>query len=185
MQRTAFVVVLTLALSVMARLPVSAADDLNCAYRLVPVSRTGSVTTAELDLLGCYATYEQAIEAGTAGAVDVPNGTTPTTLLETDLAPEVTTADVLIGTEFAGSGYGTPSTSYFASATCSASNTWQVNYVGDAVNDLFSSGKGFGGCDRNKKFHDADFAGAVLTCTPNCSDYGSLSNQVSSLRWKP
>jgi hypothetical protein len=81
--------------------------------------------------------------------------------------------------------FGGQSQDYFAPSTCSATNIWEVNYVGDTWNDRFSSGKGFGGCNHNKKFAAADFGGDVLTCTPNCNDYGSLSNQVSSLRWRP
>ena len=57
--------------------------------------------------------------------------------------------------------------------------------VGAFWDNVFSSGKGFGGCDTNKKFENTNFGGSVLTCTPNCTNYGTLSNQVSSLRWKP
>lgn len=185
MNRIVIVVVGTLMLAVAWSLPAAAADDQNCSYLLIPVSRAGSVTSAVLGLIGCYDTYEEAIEAGTDGAVDVPSGTTPETLSAIDITPASAASDVLIGSEYYGTGYGGSSTNYFAPVTCSASKTWEVNYVGDAHNDAFTSGKGFGGCDHNKKFVAADFGGNVLTCTPNCSDYGSLSNEVSSLRWKP
>ena len=102
-----------------------------------------------------------------------------------DLPPVSPTSSVLIGTEYNALGFGGSSNDYFASTACAGTDVWEVNYVGDAWNDLFSSGKGFGGCDHNKKFQDADFGGSVLTCTPNCNDYGLLSNEVSSLRWKP
>jgi len=185
MNRICAVVITVLFLASSGASPAIASDPGNCSYRLVPISRGGSMTTADLDLVGCYATYEQAIEAGLGGAVDVPPDTTPLSLGESDLVAETATSDVLIGTEFNLVSYGGASASYFAPATCSASDSWEVNYVGDALNDYFSSGKGFGGCDHNKKFVDADFAGNVMTCTPNCTDYGTLSNQVSSLRWKP
>ena len=81
-------------------------------------------------------------------------------------------------------GYTSNSKSYLAPDAC-AGNIWETDYVGDAWNDLFDSGKGFGGCDTNKKFVHANFGGDVLTCSPSCGDYGSLRNQVSSLRWKP
>jgi hypothetical protein len=95
------------------------------------------------------------------------------------------TADVLIGTEFVGTNYTGTSKSYFAPETCSIGVVWDVGNVGATWDDRFSSGKGFGGCDTNKKFEDTNFGGSVLTCTPNCANYGALSNQVSSLRWKP
>jgi hypothetical protein len=167
-------------------MPQATADEgQNCSYRLVPISKTGSVTTADAELVGCYGTFAEAIEAGTGGAVDLPTNMTPMSLSASDLTTDSTTSDVLIGTEFNLLSYGGASTSYFAQATCSASNTWEVNYVGASLNDTFASGKGFGGCDHNKKFQDADFAGTVITCTPNCADYGSLRDEVSSLRWKP
>ena len=60
-----------------------------------------------------------------------------------------------------------------------------MSYVGNFWNDDFESGRGFGGCDTNKKFKAANFGGDVLTCTPDCLSYGVLRNEVSSLRWKP
>ncbi len=162
-----------------------AEEGQNCSYRLIPISQAGSVTTADVELIGCYDTFAEAIEAGTGGAIDVPADATPLRLTASDLATGAAASDVLIGTEFDSAGFGGASTNYFAPSTCTASTTWEVNYVGSAMNDSFSSGKGFGGCDHNKKFVDADFAGDVLTCTPNCTNYGVLSNEVSSLRWKP
>ncbi len=174
-----------LALADLAAPGARAQDGENCSYRLVPISKTGSVTTAVAELIGCYNTFAEAIEAGTGGDVDLPSSTTPMSLSASDLITDSAASDTLIGTEFNQVSYGGASQSYFAPATCSASNTWELNYVGAALNDTFASGKGFGGCDHNKKFEDADFAGTVLTCTPNCTDYGSLRDEVSSLRWKP
>ena len=165
--------------------PASGATGENCSFRLVPISQSGSTTTATLELIGCYGTYEEAIEAGYGGTVDVATDVSPSTFTQADIAVVAAASDVLIGTEWDGASYSQSSNSYFASSTCSSSNTWQVNYVGDTWNDRFESGKGFGGCDTNKKFQHADFAGSVQTCTPNCATYGSLSNTISSLRWKP
>lgn len=166
--------------------PAQAKSPSNCAFLLVPVSQVEETTTASLELIGCYGTYEEAIEAGFAGTIDIATGTTPQSLTQAELAPAATaSSNVLIGTEWTAQGYVGSSYSYYASVTCSASTTWQVNYVGDAWNDRFASGKGFGGCDTNKKFEHADYAGAVVTCTPNCSYYGTIAGSVSSLRWKP
>jgi hypothetical protein len=91
-------------------------------------------------------------------------------------------ASVLLGTEYDSTGFAGGSTNYFASSGC-AGTTWQVSNVGAGVNDTFESGKGFGTCDHNRKFEHADFGGAVVLCTPNCSTYGTLRNKVTSLRW--
>jgi hypothetical protein len=157
----------------------------HCVYRLITIERRGPVNVTEPELIGCYSTFSDALAEGSDGAIRVSSSMTPQRLTDRDLATGTRGDLVLIGTEFNLSGYGGASKSYVDTATCSDSNIVEMNYVGDAYNDTFSSGKGFGGCDHNKKFEHADFAGNVLTCTPNCSDYGALSNEVSSLRWRP
>jgi hypothetical protein len=159
----------------------SAGDADDCAYELQPVSRIGDRILAQPVLIGCYDTYPEALAAGSDGAIDVPTGTTPLTL-ETSVAVQ-TSGTVLIGTEFDAIAYAGASNSYYASETCSAFATWEVDYVTDQWNDRFSSGRGFGGCDHNRKFQHSQFNGSVLLCTPNCSNYGTLNNAVSSLRW--
>jgi hypothetical protein len=164
--------------------PAKADVGQHCAFRLVPLESDGVVTDASLDLVGCFATYEAALEAGIGRGADVGAAVTPESLTDEALESPTITASVLIGTEYDGSGFAGSSNSYFASSTCTSSTTWQVANVGAAWNDRFQSGKGFGGCDTNKKFQHENFGGTVRTCTPNCSDYGTLSNQVTSLRWR-
>jgi len=172
----------------LSAVPASAVSS-NCAVVLVPssVEASGAILAKEVDL-GCYPTYAEALSVGSSGAIDVPDGTTGASLTDAVLAANTivsATADVLIGTEFVGTNYTGTSKSYFAPETCSIGVVWDVGNVGASWDDRFSSGKGFGGCDTNKKFEDTNFGGSVLTCTPNCANYGALSNQVSSLRWKP
>jgi hypothetical protein len=164
------------------------AQDSNCAVLLIPTGPGGepnSTAAIEQDL-GCYPTFAEALAAGSGGTMELPSSITPATLTQSAL--DEATADeptsVLIGTEYTSTSYGGSSKSYFASETCSATVTWEVAYVTDAWNDDFESGKGFGSCDHNKKFTDSQFGGSVLTCTPNCADYGSFRNLISSLRWK-
>jgi hypothetical protein len=183
--RSKAVVVATLALTSVGQ-PAEAETDSHCSFRLVPLRASGATIEARLEMIGCFETYEAAVEAGSGGEMDLDPTVTPETLSNEALSSvEATAGDVLIGTEYFGTGFGGDSRSYFASSTCSAGVIWSVSYVGDALNDRFSSGKGFGGCDDNRKFQHSNFGGAVKICTPNCSDYGSLSNQVSSLRWRP
>ena len=165
--------------------PVQADVGEHCSFRLVSTSRAGTTTDAELELVGCYDTYEEALEEGSGGALQVPRSVTPSSLTSVNQTHTAGASDVLIGTEWDELSFAQSSTSYFAAETCSAQNTWQVSSVGATWNDRFESGKGFGGCDTNKKFEHVDFGGAVRTCTPNCADYMALGNEVSSLRWKP
>jgi hypothetical protein len=156
----------------------------NCAYRLVPDSRSGHVIKARLEALGCFATFAEAVAAGTYGTVRLPASATPDTVTDADVAQAQPLTDVLIGTEYTHTGFGGTSNDYFAPDACNG-NTYEVAYVGDTWNDTFASGKGFGGCDHNKKYAGSNFSGDVITCTPNCTDYAPIRNQVSSLRWKP
>ncbi len=168
--------------------PASAATPRNCALKLVPIG-TGTrhgVVEARLVRLGCFRTFAEAIRVGSGGAIRVPAGTTPASLTQPtlDRSTQLSGANVLIGTEYDLLAYAGNSSSYYAANTC-AGVTWEVANVGSAVNDTFESGKGYGGCDHNKKFQDINFGGTVITCTPNCSDYGVLRDKVSSLKWKP
>jgi hypothetical protein len=160
----------------------------NCAYLLVPVTTTADGTLASPSLIGCYSSYAAALSAGSGGSIQLSASITPANITDQLLAQatlSLSGSDVLIGTEWNQTNFNNGSTSYFGTATCSNSQAWSLSYVGDAHNDIYESGKGFGGCDTNKKFQDADFGGATVVCTPNCSDYGTLDNEVSSLKWKP
>ncbi len=165
--------------------PARAAGGWHCATRLVPVGPIGVVTNARLELIGCFPTYDQALEAGTGTTLDVSSDLTPSTLTSNAAADLSTASSVLIGTEYNSFDFQGDSQSYFASSTCSSGVVWSVANVGPTWNDKLQSGKGFGGCDTNKKFEHENFAGAVRTCTPNCTDYLSLANEVTSLRWRP
>jgi len=165
--------------------PAGGAEEQHCVSRLVPLEPVGGRTLAELESIGCFATYEQALEAGSGTTIDASADVSPETLTEEAASLLSTASLVLIGTEFDGFGFAGSSQSYFAPSTCSSGVIWSVANVGAEWNDRFQSGKGFGGCDTNKKFQHENFAGDVKTCTPNCSDYGLLANQVTSLRWRP
>ena len=165
--------------------PAGAGEEEHCVARLVPLEPVGGRTLAELEPIGCFATYDQALEAGSGTTIDVSAAVTPETLTEDAAALLGTSSTVLIGTEWDGFGFAGGSESYFASSTCTSGVIWGVDNVGAEWNDRFQSGKGFGGCNTNKKFQHENFTGNVKTCTPNCSDYGALANQVTSLRWRP
>jgi hypothetical protein len=174
------------ALLVSALQPGPAAADVpqHCAVWLEPSSVHGDVIVADLVDLGCYATYSEALEVGSGGAVVVEDSATSASLTDQALGGDASaSSSVVIGTEWDETGFASSSRSYFASATCSTSLSWEVGYVTDTWNDRFESGKGFGGCDRNRKFQHSQFGGTSVLCTPNCSTYGSLNNEVSSLRW--
>jgi hypothetical protein len=184
-RRVAFAALLTLVAWSQLAVPAHSRTGRHCAYRLVTVERHGNVNVADPVLIGCYTTFAEAVSAGTGSRVELSAAMTPQALSDADLAQATASDWVLIGIEYYGTNLGGISRSYSAPSTCSSTASWEVNYVGDDDNDRFSSGKGYGGCDHNRKFQDADFGGNALTCTPTCQNYGTLSDEVSSLRWRP
>jgi hypothetical protein len=170
--------------------PAQARGGSHCAVRLQPVAprEPHGVIQARLVSLGCFGTFAEALRTGSGGSVRVSEDTTPAGLTQRQLNAStsvVPNASVIIGTEWDDSIYSGASITYSAATACAGDDIWEVNYVGDGWNDRFESGKGFGGCDHNRKFGAADFTGSSVLCTPNCLDYGVLDNKVSSLRWKP
>ena len=175
----------SMALLLAAPADASQDEERHCVAFLVPVApeTEDGVITAALEDGGCFSTLEEALEAGTGGEVSLPDGTSPAELTQSLLDSAVTAAaDILLGTEYDAVNFGGSSKNYFAATGC-ASTTWQVSNVGATWNDRFESGAAFGTCDHNRKFEHADFGGSVVVCTPNCSTYASLRNQVTSLRW--
>jgi hypothetical protein len=181
----AFVTLTTIGLAI-GPAHAAAADDCVVVLQPASVAPDGAIVATAVDL-GCYATFADALSIGASGAIHVGDSMTPAALTDAILAADTdaaVTSNVLIGTEYNNTAYTGSSNSYFASETCSTGVVWELADLG-VWNNVYSSGKGFGGCDTNKKFESQNFGGTVLTCTPNCGDYGSLRNRVSSLRWKP
>jgi hypothetical protein len=160
-------------------------EERHCVAFLVPIApkTEEGVISATLEEGGCFPTLDEALEAGTGAQLALPAETSPTELTQALFDPPLSaSASVLLGTEYDNTGFTGASRNFFASSGC-ASTTWQVNNVGATWNDRFESGIGFGTCDHNRKFEHADFGGSVVLCTPNCSTYGTLRNEITSLRW--
>jgi hypothetical protein len=170
--------------------PMAEADTLpHCVNWLEPIDTTptGVINTPPV-VVGCYETFAQAIEVASGGAADLSDSITPAQLTDqllSEATDSVTIASVVIGIEYDMINFQIESEIYTGASTCSASTSYAVAYVGDALNDDFASGRGLGGCDENRKFAASNFGGAVKVCTPNCANYGAgVANQVSSLKWQ-
>ena len=157
----------------------------HCVLRLVPISTDAatSTTQAAVEEEGCYPTLDQALAVGT-GTGSLTEGSLALGGGVTAAAEEIPgSGDVLIGIEYNEPAYEGSSFSYYAPTGC-LNTTWEVSYVGSNWNNIFESGKAFGACDRNRKYAGSNFIGDSLLCTPNCANYGTLRNDVSSLRWR-
>jgi hypothetical protein len=162
-------------------------NELHCAYMLQPVGPgdTPGVIAAVPSLMGCYESASEAIFVGTGGAVRVPERFAGEALTQEvlDAYGAESASQFLIGREYNNTNFINLLAEYFASAACTNSRGWQIAYVGDGHNDKFESGRGFSNCDWNYKYEHADFRGARRECSPNCSSYQALRNQVSSLKY--
>jgi len=164
-----------------------AVGELHCAYMLQavgPGSMPG-VTLAEPVLLGCYTSASEAIFVGTGGAVRLPESLAGDALTQQilDSYGASTATSFLIGREYNNTNYVNLLLETFASSACTSTSGWQIGYVGDGLNDMFESGKGFSNCNWNYKYEHSQFGGARRECSPNCSSYQALNNQVSSLKY--
>ncbi|MEX0754060.1 MAG: hypothetical protein WD206_05095 [Actinomycetota bacterium] len=193
-RRTGVATAALLAVAVMWTVPATADDEpteteQHCAVMLdrsIDDPQTNPVETESVDL-GCFDTLTQAVSVGTNGAVAPVSGHIVKRVsfreamrqLMTEEDPEKT---FLIGIEWTLVNHDGGSRSYYFDRACN-SNPIEVN-IGATWNDKFESGKGFSGCGNNRKFEHVNQQGDVKICSPNCSSYHALNNNVSSLRWK-
>jgi hypothetical protein len=171
-----------------ARQPAPRASSVHCVSRFVPLgaARHG-VLRGIARSMGCFESFSAAIRAGSGGAVVLPSWVTAASL--TDAILEAATirplrGSALVGTEYNALDYDGSSHNYFGPSTCQ-DEIIEFTNLPAGEDDVYESGKGFGGCDHNKKFVGPWLAGDSITCTPNCTGYGSLRNEVSSLRYRP
>ncbi|MEX2440391.1 MAG: hypothetical protein WD739_11035 [Actinomycetota bacterium] len=176
-----------LAMSVIGSSPGAAeetADRQHCAVyldRSVDDGQTKPIETEESSI-GCFDTLSEAIDAGEAMAPPQTSQQARLGSMKMSRLDDPERGSVHVGTEWNQIQYGGDSKSYFFNRNCNDTPI-EVN-VGAQWNDRFESGKGFGTCNANKKFRHDNQQGDVELCTPNCWTYGSLNNDVSSLRWK-
>lgn len=78
-----------------AEVPEVAVGKDHCALQIDPV-KEGEKSSAVKEI-GCYATFAEAVAAGTDGAVNLPESATPETITEADVAPA---ARRLIGIDY-------------------------------------------------------------------------------------
>jgi hypothetical protein len=170
-----------------ARAQTTTEEGDHCVAFLEPVDYDAATDTVTAEIVdgGCYATFSEALDAGSGGSIDVAASTSPADLtasMVASLDPSGPSADTLIGTEYDDTLFAGASRSYFAATGCGQA-TYEVN-VADNWNNRFESGEGFHNCDHNRKFQFQNQNGDSVLCTPDCSSYGALRNNVSSLRWK-
>lgn len=161
-----------------AEVPGVAVNKDHCVLLIDPVKEGEHSSTVKE--IGCYATFAEAIAAGTDGAVILPESATPETITEADVAPA---ARRLIGIDYDGRSYTGATRSWFADDGCSDRRTFRANMPA-SFNNRLTSTRAFSGCRRNDSFSGFFQTGFVVRSFPNRAYIGDrLNNQTSSKRW--
>lgn len=179
--------ILTLVLPAAAasgRTPVDLSQP-HCISRLAPAAgdQDSGMRDAVVVESRCFATFAEAFEYGSLGAIKVPADLQPGDVTQAMAVSASASTQYLLGTYWQAPDYMGWSYSWFASSGCTSTSGWQVSYVGSAQDDKYYSSKSYSGCERNRHFEHPNFGGATLLCQPNCSNLGIMNGETSSLRW--
>lgn len=131
----------------------------------------------------CFATFEEAIAAASGGAARLPSGIAPENVTP-EMLPAAPTA-VIIGIDYQHSNFGGATFTWYAtnSVGCYTGLSYYKSAAPSGWNNVISSARGFGGCNRFYHYESPSFLGAVLRCSPTCYSFGALNDHTSSWRW--
>ncbi len=161
-----------------AEVPEVAVNKGHCAAQIDPV-KEGEKSSAVKEI-GCYATFAEAIAAGTDGAVNLPESVTPETITEADVG---LAARRLIGIDYDQKFFTGASMSWFANDGCFDRRAFRANMPA-FFNNRLTSTRAFSGCRRNDSFSGLFQTGFFVRSFPNRAYIGDrLNNQTSSKRW--
>lgn len=133
----------------------------------------------------CFNTFAQAISYATHGRTALPSNATPAVLTQAML-PDSLDSEFVIGIDYEHRDFDTDfgaSKVWTASTGCDPGH-WYVlsDLAGTGWNDRISSAKGYSGCIHFRHFENANYGGAVVTCT--CSYIGdAMNDRTSSLQF--
>jgi hypothetical protein len=153
----------------------------NCVNQLERI--TPGLPDARIASSLCFDSFAAAFRHVTQGQLSVASDLRPEQVTQ-EMIAAAPSSSVVLGIDWEYDNYvGGFTAIWEGSSTCTASQAWQLSYVGDVYNDKISSAKGYGGCHHFHHYENGAFGGAVLTCSPNCATMGVMNNQTSSLKW--
>ncbi len=150
----------------------------HCVVQIEPL-QPGQQASEMLEPV-CFDSFSEAIDAATQGAVRLPPTTKPNEFTAEMLAPASTT---VIGIDYSSSNYSGTSLVWTASNTvgCTTGLTYAAPTMPSGWNDVVSSARTYGGCNRSPHYEHTYYSGAVLTCP--CATMGVMDNATSSEKW--
>lgn len=159
--------------------------DRHCIVRIDPV-KPGQSESRVYDFR-CFATFAEAVAAGTRGRVYLPANTSPAQLTDQMLSPQgVAAAPFLIGIDYKDGGYGGTYVQWYSDLSgCTSSRWFFSNNMPSGFDNQLSSTQGYSNCNHNTSWENTNQTGASKVCFPNCSYIGdAMNDRTSSKTWK-
>ena len=166
----------------------------HCVVRVAPIQpgQRGSTMVEEQ----CFANLADAIAAGTANKLRLPQDATPAqvdkalrdrdTRLSSNMATRSTTADTtVIAIEYQNQ-YAQGSSLTITTdglVGCSSTRTFGWTSMPAGWVNSISSARVYGGCNHAYHYDGVSYTNAVLDCWGGCNIMGAMDNQTESIRW--
>jgi hypothetical protein len=135
----------------------------------------------------CFTNFSEAIAAATGGAVQLPKDIDPSGITEEMLQSAMPAAQTIISVSYQHSNFGGSSLTHYANNTygCTNGSSYFVSSLPSGWNDVISSTRLWGGCDRTYFFEHISFGGAALRVGPTTqlNGFGAMNDETSSIRW--
>ncbi len=150
----------------------------HCAIGLAPNEHVAATPAR------CFPTLKEAVGFASAGAVVLgPTSTAPT---ETQVEQASTAStQPLLGIEYWNSYYGGSTLTLYGTSGSGCVNgvSYGFSSLSSTWNDEISSSKAYSSCDGHH-YESSGYAGAVRSCLPNCTSFGVMNDETSSIRFR-
>ncbi len=151
----------------------------HCVYHLD--SLQAGETVSRMSGPVCFSSLPRALSYATDGVVQLEESASPLEIQNALRNPPTPLVNYVIGIHWDYTNKGGGSAVWQGSQQCSPSIAYGVTNMGvQGWNDIAESGQGYANCNKFIQHEHINYGGALLNCTPYCSTFGVLNNQVSS-----
>jgi hypothetical protein len=178
-------------------LPYSAATP-NCVVNLDPV--LPGEASSHVTVVGCYATFAEAVSAGTGGTVQLPASAAPSTLTPRRLAAKLrhrrgafsdkdctpNCTGTIIGIDYHDANWLGSILMYTTnnSAGCTGGANYYWSSLPAGWDNVISSARSYTGCEYFHHWVNTGFSGGQIICDWTLANFGALNDTTSSVGLK-
>lgn len=158
-----------------------------CVAFAQSTSLTG-LATSDVRPGRCFETYRDAVAYATGGRLQLVSGASPKDVSAVQLS-ESALGSTMIGRDYEDPNYDCnifgPCLEWWVGDDhgCFGGHDYVASSMPSGWDNQVSSTQAYAGCSRNKNFEHPNYAGAVLTCKPNCATMGVMNDATSSKKW--